>query len=153
MVSLLSCKSYREYYVYKPYFRPSFATRGAAFGDGSLNITYRNVRYITSSTTFMAKSTPASHPKCSRRTGRLCCWMGRRTPLSRKKGCSCMLYRQLKWHPYLVFNDNLVLGLTGIFLFASTTSKSSNILLGWNCGYTFSSTVRYPSNVPCPYSN
>ncbi|KAK0216532.1 MFS general substrate transporter [Armillaria nabsnona] len=28
--------------------------------------------------------------------------------------------------------------LTGIFLLASTTSRSSNALLGWNCGYSFS---------------
>ncbi|KAK0477596.1 MFS general substrate transporter [Armillaria novae-zelandiae] len=30
------------------------------------------------------------------------------------------------------------MGLTGIFLLASTTSRSSNALLGWNCGYNFS---------------
>ncbi|KAK0218969.1 major facilitator superfamily domain-containing protein [Armillaria fumosa] len=30
------------------------------------------------------------------------------------------------------------IGLTGIFLLASTTSRSSNALLGWNCGYNFS---------------
>ncbi|KAK0477598.1 major facilitator superfamily domain-containing protein [Armillaria novae-zelandiae] len=30
------------------------------------------------------------------------------------------------------------LGLTGVFLLASTTSHSSNALLGWNCGYSFS---------------
>ena len=33
-------------------------------------------------------------------------------------------------------------GLTGIFLFASTTSRSDAALLGWNCGYSFTSTVR-----------
>ena len=33
------------------------------------------------------------------------------------------------------------LGLTGIFLFASTTAWSSNALLSWNCGYTFSTNV------------
>ncbi|KAK0200487.1 MFS general substrate transporter [Desarmillaria ectypa] len=30
------------------------------------------------------------------------------------------------------------MGLTGIFLLESTTSRSSNALLGWNCGYNFS---------------
>jgi len=33
--------------------------------------------------------------------------------------------------------------LTGAFLFASTTSRSSNTLLGWNCGYSFTSNVMY----------
>ena len=26
-------------------------------------------------------------------------------------------------------------GLTGAFLFATTTARNSNALLGWNCGY------------------
>ncbi|KIK01637.1 hypothetical protein K443DRAFT_132193 [Laccaria amethystina LaAM-08-1] len=33
--------------------------------------------------------------------------------------------------------------LTGIFLFASTTARSSNALLGWNCGYAFNSNIMY----------
>ncbi|KAJ6260238.1 hypothetical protein Dda_4462 [Drechslerella dactyloides] len=33
--------------------------------------------------------------------------------------------------------------LTGVFLFLSTTSKSSNALLGWNCGYSVSSNAMY----------
>ncbi|TDL22414.1 MFS general substrate transporter [Rickenella mellea] len=33
--------------------------------------------------------------------------------------------------------------LTGVFLFASTTARSSNSLLGWNCGYSFTSNVMY----------
>jgi hypothetical protein len=33
-------------------------------------------------------------------------------------------------------------GLTGAFLFASTTARSSSALLGWNCGYAFFSNVR-----------
>ncbi|KAL8956589.1 MAG: hypothetical protein Q9193_005926 [Seirophora villosa] len=33
--------------------------------------------------------------------------------------------------------------LTGVFLFASTTAKSSNDLLGWNCGFNFASNVMY----------
>ena len=28
-------------------------------------------------------------------------------------------------------------------MFASTTARSSNALLGWNCGYTFTSNVMY----------
>ncbi|KAI1790843.1 MFS general substrate transporter [Ganoderma leucocontextum] len=34
-------------------------------------------------------------------------------------------------------------GLTGVFLFASTTARSSNALLGWNCGYVFNSNIMY----------
>ncbi|KAK0200493.1 major facilitator superfamily domain-containing protein [Desarmillaria ectypa] len=34
-------------------------------------------------------------------------------------------------------------GLTGAFLFASTTARSSNALLGWNCGYVFNSNIMY----------
>ncbi|KAI0053514.1 MFS general substrate transporter [Auriscalpium vulgare] len=34
-------------------------------------------------------------------------------------------------------------GLTGAFLFASTTARSSNALLGWNCGYAFFSNIMY----------
>lgn len=33
--------------------------------------------------------------------------------------------------------------LTGIFLFASTTARSSNALLGWNCAYSFMSNIMY----------
>ena len=35
------------------------------------------------------------------------------------------------------------LALTGIFLFASTTARSSPALLGWNCGYSFTSNIMY----------
>ncbi|KAI6118431.1 MFS general substrate transporter [Pisolithus sp. B1] len=34
-------------------------------------------------------------------------------------------------------------GLTGTFLFASTTSRTSNELLGWNCGYALFSNIMY----------
>lgn len=41
-----------------------------------------------------------------------------------------------------LFNDPLrKIGLTGVFLFASTTARSSNALLGWNCGYVMFSNV------------
>ncbi|KAI5887604.1 MFS general substrate transporter [Schizophyllum commune H4-8] len=33
--------------------------------------------------------------------------------------------------------------LTGAFLLGSTTARSSGQLLGWNCGYTFSSNIMY----------
>ncbi|KAH9953606.1 major facilitator superfamily domain-containing protein [Russula dissimulans] len=34
-------------------------------------------------------------------------------------------------------------GLTGAFLFAGTTARSSPALLGWNCGYAFCSNIMY----------
>ena len=33
--------------------------------------------------------------------------------------------------------------ITGVFLFATTTARTSNALLGWNCGFTFTSNVMY----------
>ncbi|KAH8930492.1 MFS general substrate transporter [Atractiella rhizophila] len=33
--------------------------------------------------------------------------------------------------------------LTGVFLFASTTARTSDSLLGWNCAYSFTSNVMY----------
>lgn len=33
--------------------------------------------------------------------------------------------------------------LTGIFLFASTTAKTSDALLGWNCAFSFCTNVMY----------
>jgi hypothetical protein len=33
--------------------------------------------------------------------------------------------------------------LTGVFILISTTARSSNALLGWNCGYSFTSNVMY----------
>ncbi|KAJ8690756.1 MFS sugar transporter [Pleurotus ostreatus] len=34
-------------------------------------------------------------------------------------------------------------GLTGAFLLATTTARSSNALLGWNCAYAFNSNIMY----------
>ncbi|KAI0318400.1 MFS general substrate transporter [Amylostereum chailletii] len=47
--------------------------------------------------------------------------------------------------PYLGRRGTLALsaGLTGAFLFASTTARSSDALLGWNCGYAFFSNIMY----------
>ena len=33
--------------------------------------------------------------------------------------------------------------LTGVFLFCSTTPRTSNALLGWNCGYSITSNIMY----------
>ncbi|KAF9810501.1 hypothetical protein IEO21_06896 [Rhodonia placenta] len=47
--------------------------------------------------------------------------------------------------PYLGRKGTLSIStlITGVFLFASTTARTSNALLGWNCGYTFTSNVMY----------
>ncbi|EMD35186.1 major facilitator superfamily protein [Gelatoporia subvermispora B] len=47
--------------------------------------------------------------------------------------------------PYLGRKGTLAIsaGLTGVFLFATTTARSSNALLGWNCGYAFHSNIMY----------
>ncbi|KAF8840640.1 MFS general substrate transporter [Paxillus ammoniavirescens] len=47
--------------------------------------------------------------------------------------------------PYLGRKGTLAVasGLTGAFLFASTTARTSNALLGWNCGYAFNSNIMY----------
>ncbi|KAF8491146.1 MFS general substrate transporter [Russula emetica] len=47
--------------------------------------------------------------------------------------------------PYLGRRGSLAIStaLTGVFLFGSTTSRSSATLLGWNCGYSFTSNIMY----------
>ncbi|KII90256.1 hypothetical protein PLICRDRAFT_40461 [Plicaturopsis crispa FD-325 SS-3] len=47
--------------------------------------------------------------------------------------------------PYIGRKGTLAIsaGLTGVFLFASTTARTSNALLGWNCGYGFFSNIMY----------
>ncbi|KAL5495861.1 MFS1_1 [Sanghuangporus weigelae] len=47
--------------------------------------------------------------------------------------------------PYLGRKGTLSIStiLTGAFLFASTTARTSDALLGWNCGYSFSSNIMY----------
>ncbi|KAL4266721.1 MFS transporter superfamily protein [Pleurotus pulmonarius] len=47
--------------------------------------------------------------------------------------------------PYLGRRGTLAIAtvLTGAFILASTTARSSNALLGWNCGYSFTSNIMY----------
>ncbi|KAF8127689.1 MFS general substrate transporter [Boletus edulis] len=47
--------------------------------------------------------------------------------------------------PYIGRKGSLAIsaGLTGAFLYASTTSRTSNQLLGWNCGYVCCSNMMY----------
>ncbi|KAK7681656.1 MFS sugar transporter [Cerrena zonata] len=85
-------------------------TRGADFGDGSLNITYRNQVILS------VIGVPGAL---------LAGWMVELRFLGRKGTLAISTV------------------LTGVFLFASTTARNSNALLGWNCGYTFTSNVMY----------
>jgi hypothetical protein len=50
--------------------------------------------------------------------------------------------------PYLGRRGTLALStaLTGVFLLASTTARTSDALLGWNCAYSFVSNVGHPSS-------
>ncbi|KAN0118683.1 Major facilitator superfamily domain containing protein [Russula decolorans] len=52
------------------------------------------------------------------------------------------------WGNWFIFKYNsgsltISAALTGVFLFGSTTSRSSATLLGWNCGYSFTSNIMY----------
>ncbi|KAG9217641.1 hypothetical protein CCMSSC00406_0003670 [Pleurotus cornucopiae] len=85
-------------------------SRGTAFGDGSLNTTYRNLFYP--SLEFLALYSPVGlwnhHGSVAEAHSRF--------PPAR---------------------------LTGAFLLATTTARSSNALLGWNCAYAFTSNIMY----------
>lgn len=47
--------------------------------------------------------------------------------------------------PYMGRKGTLAIStiLTGVFLFANTTARTSNAFLGWNCGYSFTSNIMY----------
>ncbi|KAH9949774.1 MFS general substrate transporter [Amylocystis lapponica] len=98
------------YQLYSGFLVYFLATRGADFGDGSVNTTYRNQAILS------VVGIPG---------GLLAGWMvelpymGRRGTL----GISTIL--------------------TGAIIFGSTTARTSNALLGWDCGYTFVSNVMY----------
>ncbi|PPQ84174.1 hypothetical protein CVT24_002216 [Panaeolus cyanescens] len=96
--------------LYNSFLPFLLASRGAHFGDASLNITYRNTLIIS------VVGVPAAL---------LAAWaveipaLGRRGTLA----ISC--------------------ALTGAFLLATTSARTSNELLGWNCGYAFFSNIMY----------
>ncbi|KAI0076714.1 MFS general substrate transporter [Panus rudis PR-1116 ss-1] len=85
-------------------------SRGADFGDGSINTTYRNQVILS------VIGVPGAL---------ISGWLVELPRLGRKGT--------------LAFSTVL----TGVFLFASTTARTSDALLGWNCGYTFTSNVMY----------
>ncbi|KDR77989.1 hypothetical protein GALMADRAFT_278352 [Galerina marginata CBS 339.88] len=86
------------------------ASRGAHFGDASLNITYRNT-FILSVVGVPAAFFATLMVEIPQ--------FGRRGALAASAA------------------------VTGAFLFATTTARTSNALLGWNCGYAFSSNIMY----------
>jgi hypothetical protein len=70
--------------------------------------------------------------------------MGRRASISRTTGSPSCLRGRVHTHSperTLLNNRGVNVGLTGAFLFASTTARSSPALLGWNCGYALFSNV------------
>lgn len=95
------------YNAFIPYLLNS---RGAAYGDGSTYITYRNSLIIA------VLGIP----------GALLGGVLVEIPKFGRKGALA-----------------LATTLTGVFLFGSTTAKTSNGLLGWNCAYNFMSNVMY----------
>ncbi|CUA76078.1 putative MFS-type transporter PB1E7,08c [Schizosaccharomyces pombe 972h-] [Rhizoctonia solani] len=95
------------YNAFIPYY---LSSRGAAYGDGSVYITYRNNVIIglvaLPAAPFGGWAVEIPH-------------VGRKGTLS------------------------LFTILTGVFLFLSTTARTSNALLGWNCGYSFANNVMW----------
>ncbi|KAF8717651.1 Sugar transporter, partial [Rhizoctonia solani] len=96
------------YNAFIPYY---LSSRGAAYGDGSVYITYRNNVIIglvaLPAAPFGGWAVEIPH-------------VGRKGTLA--------LFTTV---------------LTGVFLFLSTTARTSNALLGWNCGYSFANNVMW----------
>ena len=63
--------------------------------------------------------------------------IGRRGTLAISTGFALLLFCQTQ--PNLISK----IALTGILILLSTTSRSSNSLLGWNCAYSFTSNIMY----------
>ncbi|KAI0754770.1 MFS general substrate transporter [Daedaleopsis nitida] len=96
--------------LYNNFVTVFLQTRGADFGDGSLNITYRNQVILS------IMGIPGSL---------LAGWMVEQRGLGRRGTLAVST------------------ALTGVFLLASTTARTSNALLAWNCGYTFTNNIMY----------
>ncbi|KIM38934.1 hypothetical protein M413DRAFT_29849 [Hebeloma cylindrosporum] len=115
MITLLVGIALSLYYMFLPYI---IASRGAEFGDPSLNITYRNQLIQT------AIGIPASL---------LGGYLVEIPFLGRK--------RVLVIFTGEYFHD----ALSGVALLGSTTAKTSNHLLGWNIVYMFNASIGYGS--------
>ncbi|KAF5329762.1 hypothetical protein D9619_009282 [Psilocybe cf. subviscida] len=86
------------------------ASKGAHFGQSSLNITYRNTFILA------VVGVPSAF---------LATYAVMIPGLGRKGALA------------------LSAALTGVFLFLTTIARTSNSLLGWNCGYSFFSNIMY----------
>jgi len=45
--------------------------------------------------------------------------------------------------PLHLNHSNLMTALTGVFILTSSTARTSDALLGWNCAYSFTSNIMY----------
>jgi len=96
--------------LYNSFIPVYLATRGADFGDGSPNITYRNQVILS------VIGLP----------GALLAGYMVDLPIIGRRGTLA-----------------ISTALTGILILISTTARSSNTLLGWNCAYSFTSNIMY----------
>ncbi|TFK18623.1 MFS general substrate transporter [Coprinopsis marcescibilis] len=96
--------------LYNSFVTYYLSTRGADFGDGSIDVTYRNQVIIS------LIGVPGAL---------LAGYMVELPALGRKGTLSLSTI------------------LTGVFILVSTTARTSNALLGWNCAYSFTSNVMY----------
>ncbi|PPQ82780.1 hypothetical protein CVT25_009275 [Psilocybe cyanescens] len=134
-------------------------SKGAHFDDASLNITYRNTFILS------VVGIPAAFfatwlveiPQLGRR-GALATSAGTHGfpkiftissplinthPLTASHPLAPSESTLIHPHPLLIISPYKNTALTGAFLFATTTARTSNALLGWNCGYSFFSNVMY----------
>ncbi|KAI0641052.1 MFS general substrate transporter [Trametes meyenii] len=132
--------------LYNSFLPYLLASRGAKFGDSSYYTTYRNqviLGVIGVPGAFLA-GWAVEQP-----------YVGRRGTLALSAG-EYPFPPSLPSFPFLPsplppsfllarfkFPLSFFIGLTGVFLFASTTARSSDALLGWNCGYAFHSNIMY----------
>lgn len=124
----------------------SLNSRGTAFGDGSLNTTYRNVSFCSHHRAAGTHHTfyTASHSVRPRNPWRPPRGLGCGVTMDRSQGYTRNFLRRVACFltACALFNDpSRNVGLTGAFLLATTTARSSNALLGWNCAYAFNSNV------------
>jgi hypothetical protein len=123
----------------------SLASRGAKFHDATYFTVYRNVSARISYESFLnANQSTASHNLRNRHTQRVSRRMVHRASIHRAARDSVSFRRRvhaLLAESILLNEPDVDPGLTGAFLFASTSARSSLALLGWNCGYAFFSNV------------
>ncbi|KDQ52980.1 hypothetical protein JAAARDRAFT_162203 [Jaapia argillacea MUCL 33604] len=118
--------------LYNGFVTYFLATRGADFGDGSVYITYRNqvILSVIGVPGALLAGWCVELP-----------YLGRRGTLSISTSTTLSDYplsHLSSRYSYVTFTV-----LTGVFLFAATTARTSNALLGWNCGYSFTSNIMY----------